>query len=393
MNRKGKHAALAAGALLVVTAIALAAGSQWILMPSPNATNANYLYATAAISPSDIWAVGYDYSTSNVQQTLTENWNGRKWSIIPGPNPGTQSNCGVGYDGSALTGVAAASATDLWAVGYICGYNSRTFAAQWNGAKWATVSTPNEPDATTSTLVAVAAVATDDVWAVGNYQAGGSQYQWNTLIEHWDGAQWSIVESPNVAGADKNYLMAVTAVSSSDIWAVGYSETNITDVPLIEHYDGVAWSIVSSPYPSPSEFNGLYALAAVSSDDVWAVGYENENSQGQYGGALMEHWDGIQWSLVNAPVLGFATTMYGLSAVSSTDIWAVGYIWKVGTSYTPVTEHWNGTRWSAQDTPDPSKAAELFGIATNSGRLWAVGAYSASGGAFLKDPRTLILAR
>ena len=41
------------------------------------------------------------------------------------------------------------------------------------------------------------AIASDDVWAVGLHYKGGSA---RTLIEHWDGAAWSVVDSPNGGG-------------------------------------------------------------------------------------------------------------------------------------------------------------------------------------------------
>ncbi|HUI44150.1 MAG TPA: hypothetical protein VL523_19465 [Terriglobia bacterium] len=394
MSRKPKHLALAVAAALwlAATAVTLAAGSDWKVVSSPNRTNTNNLYGTAAVSPSDVWAVGYDYSNSNVQMTLTERWNGTNWSMVPSPNPGTQSNCGQGYSGSALTGVAGVTLNDVWAVGYMCGWNSKTLAEHWNGAQWAAVGSPNEPHGETSTLVAVAAASTDDVWAVGNFQESG-QYQWDTLVEYWDGTRWSIVESPNVAGADKNFLTAVAVVSSTDVWAVGYSETDITDVPLIEHYDGEGWSIVPSVYPPPSEFNELYGVAALSADDVWAVGYENENSQGQYGGALTEHWDGVKWTLVDGPVLGVATNLNAVAAVSSTNVWAVGYVWRVGIQAEPIAEHWNGTSWSAAIAPNPGKAAQLCSAASINGSVWAVGMYSKTGGipGALQNPLTLTL--
>ncbi|HXJ91297.1 MAG TPA: hypothetical protein VMT20_00265 [Terriglobia bacterium] len=394
MNRAKKLFRLASSAVVLLAAAgtAFAAGSAWKVVSSPNPASTTYVYGTAAMSPSDVWAVGYGYSSSNVQFTLTERWNGKGWSAVPSPNPGTSSNCGAGYSGSALTGVAGISLNDVWSVGYICGYESKTLTEHWNGSKWAVVSSPNEPSGETSTLVAVAAAGTNDVWAVGNYQVF-AQYQWNTLVEHWDGARWSIVSSPNVGGADKNFLTAVAAVSSSDIWAVGYTETDITDVPLIEHYDGQSWSIVPSVYPAPSEFNELYGVTALSADDVWAVGYENENSEGQYGGALTEHWDGKSWSLVEAPVLGVATNLYAITGLSSSNVWAVGYVWRIGIQAQPVAEHWDGTSWTAVGVPNPGEAAQLFGAANANGSVWAVGVYSKTGGipGGLQNPQTLIV--
>jgi hypothetical protein len=389
---RGKRGAVwaAAGVLLLAGGVLLANGLGWVVIPSPNRTNTNYLYAAAAISPSNVWAVGYDYTAAGVQTTITERWNGTQWRMGPSPNPGTASNCGQGYSGSALTGAAAVSLNDVWAVGYMCGWNSRTLAEHWNGAEWAVVSTPNAANSETSTLVAAAATSSNDVWAVGNFQVF-AEYQWNTLVEHWNGTQWTILPTPNVPGADKNFLMAVAAVSPTDVWAVGYTETDITDVPLIEHYDGAGWSIVASAYPPPSEYNALYGVTAIAADDIWAVGYENENSQGQYGGALTEHWDGTSWQLAPAPVLGLATTLTAVTALSSTNVWAVGYAWRVGVSDMPIVEHWNGTNWSTTLAPHPGKAAELLGVAPINGGMWAVGAYSTSSGINLKDPLTLIL--
>src|SRR5579872_2790704 len=381
-------------ATLILAGTALAANSGWTVVSSPNVTNANYLYGSAAISASSAWAVGYMYNRS-IQSTLTERWNGTDWSVVPSPNPDTQGRCGAGYSGNALTGVSAASANDVWAVGSICGWEPQTLAEHWTGTKWAVVSTPNESGAQNSMLAGVAAVSSNDVWAVGNFQQGGGVYQWNTLIEHWDGTQWTIVNSPNVTGADRNILNAVAAVSSTDIWAVGYSETNITDVPLIEHYDGQSWSIVASVYPPPSAFNQLYAVAAISSDDVWAVGYENENSSGVYGGALTEHWDGTSWSLVDGPFLGSAIDLFGIAAVSSDDVWAVGDASNgaLGFDDHPITEHWDGTKWSSVSTPDPGQAAELLSATTANGTVWAIGAYSATAGITLANPMTLTLKR
>src|SRR5205807_1672764 len=135
--------------------------------------------------------------------------------------------------------------------------------------------------------------------------------------------------------SDKNFLTAVAAVSPSDVWAVGYTEGSASgvDVPLIEHYDGKSWRIVASPYPGPSQYNALYAVTALSSSDVWAVGYANENSRGQNGTALIEHWNGTQWKLVDNPVAGYATDLYALAPISSTDIWAVGYIYNNSLQY------------------------------------------------------------
>jgi hypothetical protein len=90
------------------------------------------------------------------------------------------------------------------------------------------------------------------------------------LIEHWNGKSWKVVPSPNVETND--ILYGVTAISSSNVWAVGYYITPTDPQTLIEHWNGTSWSIVSSPNVS-SALNILYAVARVpNTNDVWAVG-------------------------------------------------------------------------------------------------------------------------
>lgn len=139
------------------------------------------LYALAAISPNDIWTVGLSYPNHvlAVSSTLTEHWNGSSWSIIPSANYGSNSN--------HLYGVAAVSSNDVWAVGNY--YNDRrgsggkTLIEHWNGTQWSVVPSPNGGNAF-SELSAVAAVSSHDVWAVGNF-INLSPFQDQTLIEHW----------------------------------------------------------------------------------------------------------------------------------------------------------------------------------------------------------------
>src|SRR5438105_1213910 len=58
---------------------------------------------------------------------------------------------------------------------------------------------------------------------------------------------WSVVTSPNVGGSCPS-LGAVAAVSKSDVWAVGLHYSNNGSFPsrtLIEHWNGTNWSLVA----------------------------------------------------------------------------------------------------------------------------------------------------
>ena len=68
------------------------------------------------------------------------------------------------------------------------------------------------PNPGQTALQGVTAVAANDVWAVGTPAAGGGD-----IIEHWDGTAWSTVAAP-IANANGGgiSLRAVTAVSATD---------------------------------------------------------------------------------------------------------------------------------------------------------------------------------
>jgi hypothetical protein len=87
--------------------------------------------------------------------------------------------------------------------------------------------------ASNDTLTGVAARSATDVWAVGNRQdRSGAIPIDRTLTEHWNGSTWSVVPSPNVGGND-NLLNGVGA-ASGDVWTVGSSEVTAHTLALRE---------------------------------------------------------------------------------------------------------------------------------------------------------------
>src|SRR5438270_12506132 len=84
---------------------------------------------------------------------------------------------------------------------------------------WSIVTSPNT-STTQNNLLGVTCVSASDCWAVGSYVADRGAPQ--TLIEHWDGTAWAIVQSPN-ASLPTNVLSGVTCLSASGCSAVGCS--------------------------------------------------------------------------------------------------------------------------------------------------------------------------
>ncbi len=343
-------------ALLLAPVLAQAQGT-WTVVSSPSP---GVLNAVASVSANDVWAVG-----TNNSQTLTEHWNGTAWSVVPSADVRSGAS-------DALLGVAAIASNDVWAVGKV---NTTTppLIEHWNGTSWRLVKAPNQD----GFLNAVSAVSTNDVWAVGNFVSGFEQ----TLIEHWNGRKWSVVPSPS-PDTNFNTLNGVIAVSANDVWAVGFTHSSLgIDQTLVEHWDGTSWSVVPSPNETGTITNQLYAVAAASANDVWAVG---EWVNGSTTESLIEHWDGTSWSLVTNPGAGQLT---GIAIVSPTEIWAVGSQLINFTNFETLIEQWNGTSWTVVSSPNPGANSDILNGASadpTSGQSWAVGDFAdPSGGGTL----------
>lgn len=341
-------------------------GSAWTIVTTPNSgpTAANALIAVSAASASSVWAVG-----SGGNAPLAERFDGVSWSIQPVPMP-------AGAIGGVLNGVKALSSSDAWAVGeYIdSGSMHHTLVEHWNGSAWSVVVSPDVSGADGSSLSGVSAVSASDVWAVGSSLNSGIT---STLVEHWNGSAWSIVASPS-PGSLTNVLVGVSALAANDVWAVGVSDYGGGFQTLIEHWNGTTWSQVASVSPtSPSSLN---SVVAVSGSDAWAVG---SSGGGDAERTLVEHWNGTSWSRVGSPN---GTTFQGnalesVAAVSATSVLAVGFQ-HVGPATQTLTERYNGTAWSLVASPNANTYSTSLNaiVAIDPTHVWVVGDYGTGSG-------------
>src|SRR5207244_5348730 len=135
-------------------------------------------------------------------------------------------------------------------------------------------------------------------------------------------SDWSIVTSPNISTTQNN-LLGVTCVSASDCWTVGsYVAGSGAPRTLIEHWDGTAWAIVASPNASLPN-NVLSGVTCVSASDCWAVGYYVTGPSVYQ--TLIERWDGTAWTIVASPNAAPLNILNGVTSRSASDCWSVGY--------------------------------------------------------------------
>lgn len=171
------------------------------------------LQAVAARSARDAWAVGFTQNSKGGSKTLILHWNGKSWRKIPSPSPGGSS---------MLFGAAAVSSKDAWAVGASqLGSGFVTLIVHWNGKQWQKVASPNTFGSTVGNVLSgVAATSSRDAWAVGVVRPGSAS---RTLIVHWNGRSWQRVPSPNQDPTGSNVLLGVDATSARNVWMVGMS--------------------------------------------------------------------------------------------------------------------------------------------------------------------------
>jgi hypothetical protein len=283
-----------------------------------------------------------------------------------------------------LTAVSALAPDDVWAVGHtFTGEGAQTLTMHWDGAQWSVVPSPNSSEYQFQDyLTGVTAVSANDVWAVGYDRAPSQNYYYlETLILHWDGTSWQVVDSPNGQDLNDNYLTSVSAVSTNDIWAVGYYESPGQYKPLTLHWDGTAWSMVDVAVNSGG-FYYLYSVSAYSASDVWAVGRDMDSEDSTFTFAI--RWDGTAWSHVS-PALpsAYINQLNGVQALSPTDVWAVGIHGTdpSGLNTQTLALHWNGTSWAVVPSANGADGANsLNSVASSStGELWSVGSYGTSG--------------
>lgn len=328
-------------------------GSEWTEVAVPSGPPLSAVVAPAA---SDAWAFAYGPSRS------AEHWDGSAWTSVSLPAP-------KGAGTVALVRAAATSAGDVWAVGSWEGGKSsmlRPLVEHWNGRAWKVVPTP--PVGVYGALEGVTALSPTNVWAVGAAGVNvGKRIALRTLVLHWNGRKWARVPSPNpataaTAAAEKSdALVAVAGASARDVWAVGSyfvrSGRQHTNRTLALHWNGRRWTQVPSPSPGGnSRVSVLDAVTAVSATDVWAVGrYVRHGNR-----TLIEHWDGTRWRVVSSQGLG---ALVGIAALSPGDVWTVGG---------SAVGHWDGSAWSVGATLAGGDTLNAV-AASSPGDVWAVG--------------------
>jgi hypothetical protein len=253
---------------------------QWTLTPLPPppdpATTGIQLHGVDSLSPDNAWAVGGIYQGGPGEEfgidpigALIEHWDGTQWSQVPNP-AAAQPN-------TVLNGLTVVSPSDIWAAGYQgdSAGNQYPLIEHWDGSTWSEVPVPtgNEPSA----LYAISGDSAGDVWAVGAQTETGTSNTAVALAEHWNGSGWTTVT--NLPGLGNTYLGSVYAASPSDVWATTYGSGAGASSSTFAHWNGTSWTTTTAPGPPAVGLGYLYGgfgegggVSGSGPGDVWASG-------------------------------------------------------------------------------------------------------------------------
>jgi alpha-tubulin suppressor-like RCC1 family protein len=124
-------------------------GKAWSIVKTPSPVDGpspiNQLTGASAAGPKDVWASGYEANVNNLnfRKPYLLHWNGSVWKLVPARNSGTE--------GSLLRAVTVLSPNDVWAVGQTQQDDGSilSLTEQFNGKKWTRVPSPDPGSNTT----------------------------------------------------------------------------------------------------------------------------------------------------------------------------------------------------------------------------------------------------
>jgi hypothetical protein len=222
--------------------------------------------------------------------------------------------------------------------------------ASASGYPWTVVPTPNSAGALETSLADTSCTPGGFCMAVGATNHGRVD---QAFSEYMQDSPWAVVNTPSSSPNRANDLYGVSCVSASFCVAVGVAATSGIGQTLIEQWDGSTWKLLPSPDTNPGEAQQLQAVSCTSVTSCQAVGSVDEVAGTT--DTLVESWNGATWSIEGSPDEGTGglSELDGVSCPASTECTAVGSYFNGSVDQTLV-ESWNGTTWSVVPSPDPS---------------------------------------
>ncbi len=159
-------------------------------------------------------------------------------------------------------------------------------------------------------------------------------------------------------------LSAIDGSGEHDVWAVGETHgRSAREHSLVLHFDGSTWRQAQVP-----DVGGLIGVSVVSTTDAWALGYNG-----------LLHWDGSSWTASDLPHGNYMS----ISASGPDDVWIAGVrvgplIGKNTRGLSSAVAHFDGTTWATMKPPNPGTRDNYIEgiVAASPTDVWLGGYYT-----------------
>jgi hypothetical protein len=260
-----------------------------------------------------------------------------------------------------------ATGGQAWAVGgHVVGPVSSPSIQRWDGRAWTEqkLQVPPGPIGISS-FYAVKAFSTSNVWAVGSWMGD------DPLVEHWDGHGWSLVTVPSFGGTE-NILTGIDGTSSTDLWLVGQRQYAAEMHGVVLHGGTQGFEIVTPP--DVAVLHDVAMLDGQPLVDGWRIGSDG------FAAPVIALRVGETWQDEPVPAeQGGNVFLTGLAVGTAGAAWAVGWSDDSPNGDTPVTYQRGAGGWTAVAVPDQGGSARLVSVSADQQGTVAVGSVSAGG--------------
>jgi hypothetical protein len=191
-----------------------------------------------------------------------------------------------------------------------------------------------DPGVNGNQLYAVKANSSGDVYAVG--QQAGTGFPGQALIEHWNGMTWTVLPSPY---DPETALPLGLEATASSLTVVGQQETDTKPyTTYVATGPANGLSLRTSPNRGSGE-NDLFAVATGADGSTWAVGWDINTTTTNHDPLILHGKNGI-WSLASSPSLGGSDSGFAaITAIPGGGLWAVGVTGNAKGNYATLIEY------------------------------------------------------
>ena len=275
----------------------------------------DFLYDIWGTDENNIWAIGAVNLSSGFSGIIK--WDGNHWAPFETPGGVKRGIFGFGGDNIFVVGESA----------------NRGFVGHFNGSSWISYRSDYflANGDTVYPLYSVWGSSPDNVWAVGDR---------GTII-HWDGSQWSKVQSPT-----NLILWDIWGTSADNVYALHISFANQSK---LIHFDGMEWREITDQLPASER--SLVSL------------WFDKGGTGYLTGNYMVYYDG---TVFNGIDINQNASLLRVRGRNSADVFAVGVNGRV--------YHFNGIDWTSYpELYDDTPGMELKGVFVTETTVFAVG--------------------